>query len=46
MRKLLLDYSKLDNPMLRDFASEGIQDVFFNFFENQVTVSQNEVVEL
>lgn len=45
-RKLLLDYTKNENPLLKDFPSEGFQDVFYNFFENQVTVNQNEVVEL
>lgn len=46
IRKLLLDYSKLENPMLKDFSSEGIQDVFYNFFENQVTLNKSEIVEL
>jgi len=46
IRKLLLDYSKLENPMLKDFSSEGIQDVFYNFFENQVTLNKSEVIEL
>ena len=46
MRKLLLDYSKIENPMLKDFSSEGIQDVFYNFFENQVTINKSEIVEL
>lgn len=45
-RKLLLDYTKSENPLLKDFPSEGFQDVFYNFFENQVTVNQNEVIEL
>jgi len=45
-RKLLLDYTKHENPLLKDFPSEGFQDVFYNFFENQVTVNHNEVVEL
>lgn len=45
-RKLLLDYTKHENPLLKDFPSEGFQDVFYNFFENQVTINQNEVVEL
>jgi NADH:ubiquinone oxidoreductase subunit C len=46
IRKLLLDYSKIENPLLKDFSSEGIQDVFYNFFENQVTLNKSEVVEL
>jgi NADH:ubiquinone oxidoreductase subunit C len=43
---LLLDYSKIENPLLKDFPSEGITDVFFSFFENQVVLHKNEVVEL
>lgn len=46
IRKLLLDYSKLENPMLKDFPCEGIQDVFYSFFENQVVIQKNEIVEL
>nr|YP_009512666.1 NADH dehydrogenase subunit 9 [Uronema marinum]AXJ93358.1 NADH dehydrogenase subunit 9 [Uronema marinum] len=46
MRKLLLDYSKIENPLLKDFSSEGIQDVFYNFFENQVSINKSEVIEL
>ncbi len=46
LRKLLLDYSKIENPLLKDFPSEGITDVFFSFFENQVVLHKNEVVEL
>lgn len=45
-RKLLLDYSKIENPMLKDFQSEGLQDVFYSIFENQVVTLKNEVVEL
>lgn len=46
IRKLLLDYSKIENPLLKDYSSEGLQDVFYNFFENQVTVNKSEIVEL
>nr|NP_149392.1 NADH dehydrogenase subunit 9 [Tetrahymena thermophila]7TGH_S3 Chain S3, NADH dehydrogenase subunit 9 [Tetrahymena thermophila]8GYM_S3 Chain S3, NADH dehydrogenase subunit 9 [Tetrahymena thermophila SB210]8GYM_s3 Chain s3, NADH dehydrogenase subunit 9 [Tetrahymena thermophila SB210]8GZU_S3 Chain S3, NADH dehydrogenase subunit 9 [Tetrahymena thermophila SB210]8GZU_s3 Chain s3, NADH dehydrogenase subunit 9 [Tetrahymena thermophila SB210]AAK77589.1 NADH dehydrogenase subunit 9 [Tetrahymena the len=45
-RKLLLDYSKIENPMLKEFQSEGTQDAFYNIFENQVVVLKNETVEL
>lgn len=45
-RKLLLEYSKVEYPLLKDFPSEGVQDVFFNFFENQVIVQKNEIIEL
>jgi len=46
VRKLLLDYSKLENPLLKDFPSEGFNDVFYNFFEEQVCFRTNNVVEL
>lgn len=45
-RKLLLDYSKIENPLLKDFPCEGLNDVFYNFFFNQVYINKNEVVEL
>lgn len=45
-RKILIDYCKNEYPLLKSYPSEGFQDVFYNFFEGQVTVSRNEVVEL
>ena len=45
-RKLLLDYSKIENPMLKEFQSEGTQDTFYSIFENQVITLKNEVIEL
>nr|YP_010411973.1 NADH dehydrogenase subunit 9 [Tetrahymena rostrata]QBI37942.1 NADH dehydrogenase subunit 9 [Tetrahymena rostrata]URP31133.1 NADH dehydrogenase subunit 9 [Tetrahymena rostrata] len=45
-RKLLLEYSKIENPMLKEFQSEGTQDVFYSIFENQVVILKNETVEL
>lgn len=45
-RKLLLDYSKNEYPLLKDFPSEGLQEVFFNVFNSQVSVTKSEVVEL
>lgn len=45
-RKLLLDYSKIENPMLKEFQNEGTQDVFYSIFENQVITLKNEVIEL
>lgn len=45
-RKLLLDYSKIENPMLKHFPCEGLTDVFYNFFYQQVITTKNEVVEL
>lgn len=45
-RKLLLDYSKKDSPMCKDFPTEGVNDFFYNFFESQVSFTETEVVEL
>jgi hypothetical protein len=45
-RKLLLDYSRSESPMLKDCATEGSVDFFFNFFEDQVCAVNSEVVEL
>ena len=45
-RKLLLDYSKNESPMLKNFNSDGLSDVFYNFFDEQVTFHNNELVEL
>jgi len=45
-RKLLLEYSKFENPLLKNFVSDGIKDSFFSFFENQVVVKLNETIEL
>lgn len=45
-RKLLLDYSKNEAPMLKNFNTDGLSDVFYNFFEDQVTFHNNDLVEL
>lgn len=45
-RKLLLDYSKQEHPMLKDFPSEGNTDVFYDFFEKNVSIVNNEIIEL
>lgn len=45
-RCLLLDYSKQENPLLKDFPVEGFNDVFYNFFEDQVVYNNSTVVEL
>jgi len=46
LRKLLLDYSTLENHLLKLYPSEGFFDVFYNFFDNQVTVGEISSVEL
>ena len=45
-RRLLLDYSKQENPLLKDYPTEGFNDVFYNFFEDQVVYNSSTVVEL
>jgi len=45
-RSLLLDYSKNESPMLKDFPTEGVNDIYYNFFENKLTYIKNEFIEL
>ena len=45
-RRLLLDYSKQENPLLKDYPVEGFNDVFYSFFEDQVVVNNSTVIEL
>lgn len=45
-RKLLLDYTKDENPLLKDFPTEGTSDVFYNFFEDQIVFDYNNTTEL
>jgi len=46
IRKLLLNYTSNENPLLKNFPSEGTSDVFFNFFENQIVLNNNNNIEL
>jgi len=46
IRRLLLDYTKQEYPLLKDFPTEGFNDVYYNFFEDQVVYTTNNVVEL
>ncbi len=45
-RKLLLDYSKIEHPMLKDFPTEGLKDVFYDILDNQIEYVLHETVEL
>jgi len=45
-RKLLLDYSTSENPLLKDFNSESSQDNFYNIFEEKVCYIKNNNIEL
>ena len=45
-RRLLLDYSKQENPLLKDYPTEGFNDVYYSFFDDQVVCNTTTVVEL
>jgi len=45
-RRLLLDYSKSENPLLKDYPVEGFNDAFYSLFEDQVIYNNSTVVEL
>ena len=45
-RRLLLDYSKNENPLLKNYPSSGYTELFYNIFENQVTATNVEVIDL
>lgn len=45
-RRLLLDYSKQENPLLKDYPVEGFCDAFYSLFEDQVIYNNSTIVEL
>lgn len=45
-RSLLLDYSRNEFPMLKDFPCEGYYEIYYDFFENKVQYIKNEFIEL
>lgn len=45
-RRLLLDYSKQENPLLKDFPVEGFNDLYYSFFDDQVIYNFTSNVEL
>ena len=45
-RSLLLDYSRNEFPMLKDFPTEGYYEIFYDFFENKIDYFKNEFIEL
>ena len=45
-RSLLLDYSRNEFPMLKDFPVEGFYEIYYDFFENKLTYIRNEFIEL
>ena len=36
-RRLLLDYSKSENPLLKNYSVHGLENLSYNFFEDQVS---------
>lgn len=46
IRKLLLNYTKNEYPMLKDYPTEGFDDVFYNFFNELIDTKNNNNVEL
>jgi len=45
-RSLLLDYSRNEFPMLKDFPTEGYYEIYYDFFENKINYFKNEFIEL
>lgn len=46
IRNILLDYSRNEYPMLKEFPSEGFFDVYYDFFDDQLNFVESEFVEL
>lgn len=46
VRNLLLDYSRNEYPLLKEFPCEGYYDVYYDFFEDQLQYIESEFVEL
>lgn len=45
-RTLLLDYSKNEHPMLKEYPSEGYGELYYDFFDTQLHYLESEPVEL
>jgi len=45
-RNLLLDYTFLDNPMLKYFNVEGFKEVYLNVFTNNLQLTSINYIEL
>jgi NADH dehydrogenase (ubiquinone) Fe-S protein 3 len=45
-RSLLLDYSKNEHPMLKEYPSEGYAELYYDFFDSQLHYMEAEPVEL
>lgn len=45
-RALLLDYSRCDNPLLKDFPSEGLHELYYDFFDRHLHYVNSDHIEL
>ncbi len=45
-RTLLLDYSKNEHPMLKEYPSEGYGELYYDFFDTQLHYMESEPVEI
>lgn len=45
-RNLLLEYSRKEGVMLKIFHIEGLNDIYYSFFENQIITKKNVLIEL
>lgn len=45
-RNLLLDYNFTSNPLLKNFPTEGYQEIFFNHLSYTLEYTNNEFIEL
>jgi len=45
-RNLLLDYSSNLNPLVKNFPCEGLEEIYFNFFDQKVKKFKTFFIEL
>lgn len=45
-RTLLLDYSRNEYPLLKDFPTEGYYEIYYDFFHNKIDYFNCEFIEL
>jgi hypothetical protein len=45
-RNLLLEYSKKEAVMSKEYHLESFNDIYYSFFENQVILKKNILIEL
>lgn len=45
-RRLLLDYSRQENPLLKNYPIEGFNNVYYSLFEEQIVYNDLNAIEL